>query len=344
MPCFLPMRMNRSSVVLSTLFSIGLWAVSCAPGVPIDAARLAAKDTLVTLTAFDIDSKDPERKNFGALRLMSAFHLQSKDPRFGGLSGLFVGADGRLYAISDRGFWLSAKLLHDATGALTDLTDWQIAPIFTAAKQPVAGSLADAEALTQAADGSFLVAFEGSHRIWRYAAPPETFSSTPTPVAVPVELSRAPSNGGIEGLTALPDGRLLALTEEFANPDGSFKGWLIAGQHFAELSYTPANGFRVTDCAALKNGDILVLERRFTPFAFLSARLVLVEGKALKPGAKLSGRELLKLESPLTVENFEGLAVQSTTQGTMIYLVSDDNYHPFQATLLLQFLLPNHTD
>lgn len=336
------MRVNRSAALL--LCCLELWALSCARGVALDAAPLAAAEKLVTLTAFEFDSKQPERKNFGALRLMSAFHLQSKDPRFGGLSGLSFGADGRLYAVSDRGYWLSAKLRHDAGGALTDAIDWQIAPMLTPAQLPVSGSLADAEALTRAADGTFLVGFEGTHRIWRYAAPPATFSSTPAPISVPAPLARAPRNGGIEGLTALPDGRLLALTEEFANPDGSFKGWLIDGQHFAELSYVPANGFRVTDCAALKSGDILVLERRFNLLQYLSARLVLVEGKALRPGAKISGRELLRLEAPLTVENFEGLAVQSTAKGEMLYLVSDDNYNPFQATLLLQFWLPNGVD
>jgi hypothetical protein len=48
----------------------------------------------------------------------------------------------------------------------------------------------------------------------------------------------------------LPDGRLLALTEEFHNPDGSFKGWLIEGERFFEVSYLPTEGFQVTDCAA----------------------------------------------------------------------------------------------
>ena len=175
------------------------------------------------------------------------------------------------------------------------------------------------------------------HRIWRYDAPPGTFTSTPTPIAVPSELARAPRNGGIEGLTSLPDGRLLALTEEFANPDGSFKGWLLDGDRFAELSYLPAKGFRVTDSAALKNGDVLVLERRYVPFGILSARVTMIDAKKIQPGAKLSGQELLKIEQPLVTENFEGLAVQETAKGTMIYLVSDDNYNPFQQTLLLQF-------
>jgi hypothetical protein len=90
-----------------------------------------------------------------------------------------------------------------------------------------------------------------------------------------------PSNGGIEALTVLADGRVLALTEGFENPDGSFKGWLIDNGQSAELSYVPANGFRVTDCAALENGDLLVLERRYVPFGILSARVTLVKADSL---------------------------------------------------------------
>jgi len=230
-------------------------------------------------------------------------------------------------------------MIQNADGKLMDLVDWQIAPILTPAKVAVTGSLVDAEALSRAQDGAFLVAFEGMHRIWRYDPPPHTFESTPMPIPVPAELSRAPSNGGLEGLTALPDGQLLALTEELANPDGSVKGWLLDGNQFAELSYLPAKGFRIADCAALKNGDVLVLERRYVPLGVFSTRLTRVDGATIQPGAKLTGRELLKIVYPLVVENFEGVAVQETVKGTMIYLVSDDNYNPFQETLLLQFLL-----
>jgi hypothetical protein len=142
-------------------------------------------------------------------------------------------------------------------------------------------------------------------------------------------------------LAPLPDGRLLILTEQFQNPDGSFKGWLLDQDQSAELSYVPAEGFRVTDCAALDNGDVVVLERRYVPFGILSVRLARVEAKNIQPGAKLAGRELLKLEQPLAAENFEGIAVQQTSAGATIFLVSDDNFSPFQQTLLLQFLLPN---
>ena len=50
----------------------------------------------------------------------------------------------------------------------------------------------------------------------------------------------------------------------------------------------------------------------------------------------------MNLESPLNVDNFEGVAVQEDpSNGTIIYIVSDDNYNPFQRTLLLQFRLAN---
>ena len=294
---------------------------------------------LVELVPIEVDRKRVERRNFGALTLLSAFQLASKDKRFGGLSGLSVGPDGRLYAVSDHGFWLSASMLLDPDGALKDLVDWRIAPILTTTKLPVRGRLRDAEALAQARDGSFLVAFEDLHRIWRYSPPPETFESTPVSVQIPSAVAQAPSNGGIEALATLADGRLLIIAEELENPDGSVKAWVLDDGRFTELSYLPAKGFRVTDCAALNDGDVLVLERRYVPFGILSARLTRVTAGSLRPGAKVAGKELLKLEQPLAVENFEGIAVQQTSNGTMIFIVSDDNYSSFQQTLLLQFLL-----
>jgi hypothetical protein len=264
----------------------------------------SADDLSVISTPIEVDPRRPERKSFGALRLLSAFHLRSKDHRFGGLSGLSIGADGKLYAISDRGYWLSATMSMGSDGALSSLADWQIARMLTATNKPVGGNLRDAEALTRAKDGSFLVGFEGAHRIWRYSPPPATFQSIPTAEPFPPTAVRAPRNGGIEALAELPDGRLLALTENFKHSDGSARGWLMDNGQWAELSYLPADGFRVTDCAVLDNGDVLVLERRYVPFGILSARVARVDAKNIRAGAKLAGKELLKLEQPLAAENF----------------------------------------
>jgi hypothetical protein len=305
----------------------------------------AAGSRLVELLPFELDPRNPEQKEFGRLTLLSAYQLRSKDSRFGGLSGSAVGADGRLYWVSDQGYWVSARMNLDAEGHLTDLTDWDIQPLLSTTGVPVRDPLYDAEALARAADGSFLVSFEKAHRIWRYPPPPVNSQSLPTPVPTPAEIAQAPPNGGLESTTVLPDGRILTITEELQNPDGSFKGWLIDKDRFAELSYLPSAGFQASDCAALRNGDVIVVERRYVPFGILSARLKLIESKNIHPGGKLVGEELLRLESPLWVDNFEGVAVQEhPTKGTILYLVSDDNYNPFQQTLLLQFRLNRAAD
>jgi hypothetical protein len=322
-------------LLLVVLISSSL--ISCAT---YSAAPLADPSRLVQLTAIDLDPNNPERKEFSRLTLLSAHELSSKDPRFGGLSGLTIGADGRLYSVSDTGYWVSAQMVVDANGRLLDLTDWVIQPILSTSGEPVRNPLHDAEGLARMPDGSFMIAFENVHRIWRYPPPPITFHSLPIPVPLPAEVEKAPSNGGVEGLTILPDGRLLALTEEFQNSDGSFKGWLIESGRFFEVSYLPSDHFRITDCAALRNGDVIVLERRYIPLVSLSTRLTLVRGEHIQSGAKLVGEELLTLQYPLDVDNFEGVAVQEDPiKGTIIYIVSDDNYHPFQRTLLLQFRL-----
>jgi hypothetical protein len=330
----------RPVISVSLAFALLLLLVSCSEHT---AGQIGLSPQLVELLPIELDSGNPQQKEFGRLEFLKGFQLRSRDRRFGGLSGLTIGTDGRLYAVSDAGYWVSAQMIVDSEAKLLDLSDWDIQPLRSTAGAPVTDPLHDAEALARAPDGSFMVAFEKVHRIWRYPPPPVTFYSLPLPVPIPAEISKAPSNGGLEGIAIFSDGRLLALTEEFQNPDGSFKGWLIEGERFFELSYLPSEGFRVTDCAALSNSDVIVLERRYVPFGILSARLKLVRATTIQPGSKLIGEELIKLEYPLEVDNFEGVAVQEDPRnGTIIYIVSDDNYHPLQRTLLLQFRLVNN--
>ncbi len=291
----------------------------------------------------ELDPEDPAPKRLGGLTFLSGFELRSSDPRFGGLSGLALGADGRaLYAVSDRGYWVSASMRHDKDGRITAIGGWKIGSLLTPEGAAVKGRLTDAEALTQDRDGSFIVAFEQDHRLWRYPPPPADFSSPAQALPAPAELVKAPRNGGIEGVAVLPDGRLLALTEEYENPDGSLKGWLIEKDRFVVVSYVPSDGFRVTDVAALSNGDVLVLERRASLTSGWGARIKLVSRASLQAGARLKGEEIARLDPPLPVDNFEGIAVREDPEaGTLLYLISDDNYSLFQRTLLLQFRLEN---
>jgi hypothetical protein len=271
---------------------------------------------------------------------VSGFVLKSSDPRFGGLSGLSVTEDGaRLVAVSDRGYWISAHLGHESDGRLAGFSDWNIAPLLAPDGARLSGKLADAEGLTQDRDGSFIVSFEQVHRLWRYA-PPAAIDSVPAPVPAPAALARAPANGGVEAIAALPDGRLIILTEELRQPDGTLAGWTLKGDRFQALDYVPSEGFVPSDCAVLKNGDLLVLERRLSALATWAASIKRVVAKSLQEGTRIQGTEIARIEAPFTVDNFEAMAVyEDPNAGTFLYLVSDDNYFPFQHTLLLQFQL-----
>ena len=299
-----------------------------------------APSGIVQLRPFEIESKENRRTEFDGLILFSAFELRSRHPQFGGISGLSIGGDGRLYAVSDRGYWLSAQMRHDSEGRLVDLRDWQIKPLLTMARTPSDGLLTDAEALAKAPDGSLIVGFEQNHRLWRYLAPPMTFDSPAQPITLPRDLAKAPRNGGLECVTVLPSGEIFTVAEELQNKDGSFKGWLIVDQETVEFSYLSTAGFRASDCTALPNGDVIVLERHLSIFFGFSARLKLIRAASIRANAALTGEDLLRLDPPLRLDNFEAIAAREDAAGTLIYLISDDNFQPFQRTLLLQFRLP----
>ncbi len=62
-------------------------------------SSLAAGDFRVELHPIELDLNDPQRVEFDRLKLLGAFHLRSNDARFGGLSGMTIGNDGRFYAV-----------------------------------------------------------------------------------------------------------------------------------------------------------------------------------------------------------------------------------------------------
>ncbi|MEE9550124.1 MAG: esterase-like activity of phytase family protein [Candidatus Binatia bacterium] len=302
--------------------------------------QLSAESLSVTASTIALDPGNPSREIFGGLIFLSGYELTSNDSRFGGLSGLELSADGNLlYAVSDHGYWLSARLHHDPQGRLTGLGPWEIAPLLTPDGSNVSWRQRDAEALVRDRDGSFIVAFERAHRLWRY--PPPAGALTPFPLPSPADLQRAPINGGLEAVTLLSDRRLLALTEKYENQDGSLKGWLIDKDRFFPLSYLPSDGFRPTDLATLANGDVLLLERWYHWIGGVAVRLRRLQRDSIRAGARLRGEEIVHLDPSGEIDNFEGLAVRvDPAGGTLLYMISDDNYSQLQRTLLLQFHLP----
>ena len=302
-------------------------------------ARAEPIEIATTRVYLDMDQpSQPGAERFG---FVGGLEISSSDPRFGGLSGLTLAPGGdRLIAVSDRGYWFTARLEESDKGRPTGLADAQYAPILDTKGRPVRRSWSDAEAVEAAADGALLVSFEGRHRIWRYPNTGDLFQARAKPVGTPKKLRKAPSNSGVEAFQPLPDGALLVLTENYRDDQGDRRGWLVRGRDAAPLTLRRTGEFKPTDLALLPDGDLLLLERRFSLLGGLGIRVSRIRAADIKPGARLVPKEIARLAPPQTIDNFEAMAVRPGPDGTVaVYLLSDDNFNALQRTLLMKFLL-----
>lgn len=303
----------------------------------------AAEPVALKLTPVPLNSEDETQVRIGELEFLAGFVLRSRDVVFGGLSGLTLAEDGRRFvAVSDRGQWLSGRLQLAADGTLTGLAETVLEPLRDPKGRPVRirDALHDAEAVERLPDGSLLVSFERRHRLWRYASAADLATARAAPFLALDGFKKQPKNGGIEALAPLGDGSILMLSEELYVESGDLRGWLWRKGRSLSLRYVTVGPYQPTDIAVLPGGDVLVLERRYSPLGGAGARLVRLAKADIFPGARLKGREIAKLAWPLTVDNFEGLAVAPAPGGgSLVYLLSDDNFNPLQDTLLLQFRL-----
>lgn len=287
-----------------------------------------------------LDPEDRARQHVGDLQFLGGLALRSDEPAFGGLSGLSVSADGRLAAVTDRGHWLTARIVRNDAGRLVGLADGEMGPLRDAQGRPLSGEWRDAESLERLPGGDWLVSFEREHRVWRYPAEAGGLQGRPVPFPTPEAIARAPANGGVEALAPLPDGRILMLAQGLKREGGVRAGWLVGDGAVEPLGYRSAPNFLPTDAAVLPNGDVLVLTRHYTVLGGASVRLERLPAAAIDAETTLQGTPLARFRHPLTVDNFEGLAaVQGEDGATLVYILSDDNFNFFQRTLLLLFRL-----
>ena len=296
-----------------------------------------AEPVEVTATPVPLYADSPDRITVGALTYKGGLQLRAGNPRFGGFSGLGVSADGaRMVSISDRGMSLSANLSYDDRGNLNGITDTDIGALADLDGEGLVGKRwSDAEAMSPGVEGEIIVAFERDHRLWRY----DPGAINARALRPPDELSGLPGNGGIEALTLLNDGRLFAIAAGSTDEDGSV-AWVSKPDGWEVLIYLADNGFRPTGAATLPNGDVLVLERFYTPRAGVRIRIKRVTARAIFAGAEVTGEIIADLRPPMSIDNFEGIDVRQGSDGeTLVYLISDDNFNDDQRTLLLMFSL-----
>lgn len=280
-------------------------------------------------------------RTVGKLIYRGGIELISQSDRFGGFSALGLSPDGkRLVTLSDEGNRLDAHIVYGPDGDLIGLKNAEIFTLTGPGGMPLMDkSLADAESMAPGVHGEIIVAFERAHRIWAY--PPN--QTEPRPLPLPDEMRRAPANRGIESLTLLTDGSLFALSEGLGRED-AILGWVSNRQGWSVLLYKGAEGYRPTGAATLPGGDVVVLERYFTPREGVRIRIRRIEAKTIKAGAAIRGELLAEMRAPFMVDNFEGIeAIKGPRGETLLFLISDDNFkrRAPQKTLLMMFELEN---
>jgi hypothetical protein len=303
---------------------------------------VAADPVAVRATRVPLNPEDPRQLAVGRLEYRGGLHLVSDDSRFGGISSLRVLPDGqRLAAVTDEGWWVSARLVH-RDRLLQGVEGVEMGPLLGPdGKTPDGKDARDAESLALLPDGGFIVGFEREHRLLHYPAGTGRPDGVPVPCPSPPGLEKAPFNGGIETLVALRGGALFALTEYWIEKD-QVVGWTGGPNSWKRLGLRFEQALRPSDGAVLPRGDVLILERAYNPQrGVVNVRIRQIGRETIRRGSALGGRLVAEFAPPLTLDNYEGIsAVRDQSGETHVYLVSDDNLNPAQQrTLLLMFAL-----
>tara|TARA_R110002073_G_scaffold6994_6_gene40486 strand:+ start:1373 stop:2359 length:987 start_codon:yes stop_codon:yes gene_type:complete len=305
------------------------------------AARAPAMADAVEVRSIPVplNAENPDQKVIGKLTYRGGVELISPSDRFGGFSALGLSADGRrLVSLTDEGNRLDAHLVYGPDGDLTGITNTEIFTLTGPGGMPLMDkSLADAEAMAPGVDGEIIVAFERIHRLWAYPIG----QSEPRPLPLPAEMKNAPDNNGIEALTLLDDGSLFAIAEGKGRGNTNL-AWISNPRGWNVLIYRTEDSYRPTGATTLPGGDVVVVERYFTPREGARSRVRRIKSDGIRAGAEVSGDLMADIRAPLTVDNFEGIeAIRGPRGETLIFLISDNNFNRFgpQRTLLMMFEL-----
>lgn len=275
-------------------------------------------------------------------------HLASRHADFGGISGLaFLDAQS-FVMVTDEGRFLSGRLDLDG-GAPSGLSDVEIDVIRNSSGNPLPTKFSsDSEAIDVVMrDGrptAVRVGFEHLTRIADFDLTDGRPNGPAREVAIPDWLTGLRTNESIESVCIAPDnspvaGSTLVITEGHQVTSGQWASTLLGNRDRGDLGLAVSPGVNPTDCAFLPDGDLLVLERGLA-FVTFTVQIRRIPADQVRAGAIMDGEVILR-HAGGEVDNFEGLGVRILPDGEVrVTIVSDDNFHAFQRTLLLDFALP----
>lgn len=326
---------------LMASLALGSFALADALRYPAAPTRIKIESTPVA----SFDNRDASMTRFGALEFRGGLVLTSANPAFGGISAIHVEPDGsRFIAITDRGSWLRGRIVY-RDGRPTGIADGEMAPILGSDGKPLAArGWYDVESLTER-DGMLYIGIERVEQIVRFDYRRDGLLARGQSINVPPDFKTFAYNKSLECLAAPPQGsphagQLIAVTERSLDSAGNFRSFTLADNLVTRFSVKRTDDFDVSDCTILPPGDLLLLERRYSPARGVAMRIRRIPLADINADVVADGRSLIEVDLGYQIDNMEGVAVHRAASGeTIVTLVSDDNFSVIQRNLLLQFAI-----
>lgn len=329
--------MHLRALALSLLFTAPVLAE----------AALADETITVTSSSLRVFDRSVPDNRFGPLTYLGGMVLDSPNRNFEALSGLTVIGD-QIIMVTDQGYWVTATLETNATGVPTGVSEARIGALLNVDGTPMLTKrLADAEAVTLVGEDVWVTS-ERNRPIRAYTLEDGSFSGParlPFGEVAPLTGSR---NQGLEAMVHITTGPLAGETLIFLEepprraadptamrlmPDGSRVPFAIRRQ----------DDFAITGAAMMPDGNILLVERRFSWNHGIFMRLRHLPASDIATGA-VEGWVILDADGDTLIDNMEGIGVTDHDDGPIITLISDDNSNFFQRTVLLRFQITGALD
>ncbi|CAN7438727.1 esterase-like activity of phytase family protein [Rhizobium rhizogenes] len=297
-------------------------------------------------TAISAFKPGSEQTRFGALEFLGGLELSSSNPLLGAMSAIRFRSDQHHFvSVLDTGHWLTGTIERDGEGRLKGIADARIMPMLDRLGETDTGKSAmDAEGLALKGD-HVLVSYEQYHRVDAYPDP--GFETSPPDGTIPILIPRKKLRGNrsLEALMIAPSssplsGATVVVAEDSLDEQGNMLAAVLEGPLKGRFTVRHYDDFDASDGVFLPDGDLLLLERRFSLAWGIGVRIRRIAGSDIRPGAVVDGAVIFEANSSYQIDNMEGLDAFRAADGTThLIMVSDDNHSILQRSLMLEFRL-----
>ncbi|MBL0936686.1 MAG: esterase-like activity of phytase family protein [Rhizobiaceae bacterium] len=284
--------------------------------------------------------------DYGRLTFIGGFSMTGDRREFGQLSGFrFVTPGGDFLGVADHGFWFTGTVQRDEDGVPVGLGDFSMQQMVDEAGRPIDDKeRVDAEGIS-IHDGVATVSFERRARVSEYAIDANGMSGPIRDLDFLIPRAELRYNAGLETVARSPaDGPLagarIVIAEKSIDRQGNIFAAVLEGPRKGVFKVRRTDEFDVTDGVFLPDGDLLLLERRFSYARGVAMRLRVIAVNDIRPDALVDGEILLDANMAYHVDNMEALDLFRHPDGRLIVaLMSDDNQSWIQRNLYLEFAL-----